>query len=93
MRESGELSLPPSFCITYMIINIYYPGEPVNIHIQSLINIIQKNNRVITTKKGKGKLSLFRGNGERVNTIYARKVTPRWEGDPLWRHFDGGGVK
>ena len=24
-----------------MIINIYYPGEPVNIHIQSLINIIQ----------------------------------------------------
>ena len=29
----------------------YYPGEPVNIHIQSLINIIQENNRVITTKK------------------------------------------
>ena len=37
--------------------NIYdhgknYPGEPVNIHIQSLINIIQDNNRVIGTKKG-----------------------------------------
>ena len=30
----------------------YYPGEPVNIHIQSLINIIQENNWVITTKKG-----------------------------------------
>ena len=52
-----------------MIINIYSPGKPVNIHIQSLINIIQDNNRVITTKKGKGKLPLFFGNGERVNPI------------------------
>ena len=42
----------PDFCITYMIMKKYYPGEPVNIHIQSLINIIQKNNRVIITKKG-----------------------------------------
>ena len=40
------------FYITYMIININYPGEPVNVHIQSLINIIQENNWVITTKKG-----------------------------------------
>ena len=32
--------------------NKYYPGEAVNIHIQSLINIIQDNNLVITTKKG-----------------------------------------
>ena len=37
-----------------MIINRYYPGEPVNIHIPSLINIIEENNRVITTKKGQG---------------------------------------
>ena len=29
----------------------YYPGEPVNILTQSLINIIQDNNRVVTTKK------------------------------------------
>ena len=29
----------------------YYPGEPVNINIKSLINIIQESNRVITTKK------------------------------------------
>ena len=43
--------LPTFFNITYMIINIYYPGEPVNIHIKSLINIIQENNWVITTKK------------------------------------------
>ena len=35
-----------------MIINRYYPVEPVNIHIQSLINIIQENNWVVTTKKG-----------------------------------------
>ena len=53
-----------------MIINIYYPGEPVNIHIQSSINIILENNWVITTKKGKGKLPLFCGNGERVIPIH-----------------------
>ena len=29
----------------------YYPGEPVNIHIQSLKNIIQENNWLITAKK------------------------------------------
>ena len=47
-----RIIVTPVFCITYMTINIYYPGEPVNIHIQSLINIIQENNWVITTKKG-----------------------------------------
>ena len=66
-----ENSRYPHFYITYMIINIYDPGGPVNIHIQSIINIIQENNLVITTKKGKGKLPLFRGNRERVNPIYA----------------------
>ena len=54
-----------------MIIHRYYPGEPVNIHMQSLINVVQDNNWLITTKKGKGKLPLFCGNGERVNPIYA----------------------
>ena len=49
----------------------YYPDEPVNIHIQSLINIIQDKNWVITTQKGKGKLPLFCGDGERLITIYA----------------------
>ena len=34
----------PNFCITYTIMKKYYPGELVNIHIQSLINIIQENN-------------------------------------------------
>ena len=52
-----------------MIINRYYPGEPINIHIQSLINITQYNNRVITTKKGKCKLPWFCGNGEQVIPI------------------------
>ena len=33
---------------------------------------MQENNWLITTKKDKGKLSLFCGNGERVIPIYAR---------------------
>ena len=43
--------------------NTHYPSEPVNIHMKSLINIMHENKWVITTKKGKGKLTLFRGNG------------------------------
>ena len=39
-------------------------------HVQSLINIIQDNHWVITTKKGKVKLPLFRGNGEQVIPFY-----------------------
>ena len=39
-----RILVTPIFNITYMIINIYYPGEPVNIHIQPLISIIQENN-------------------------------------------------
>ena len=35
------------------------------------MNIIQENNRVISTKKSKGKLSLFCGNGEWIITFYA----------------------
>ena len=42
----------PNFCITYTSMNKYYTGGPVNINIQSLINIIQENNGVNTTKKG-----------------------------------------
>ena len=53
-----------------MIIKTYYPGEPVNIHMQSLINIIQDNNWGITTKKGKGKFPLFCGNIEWVIPLY-----------------------
>ena len=55
---------------TYTIMKKIHSGEPVNIHIQSLINIIQENNWVITTKKGKNKLSLFCGNGKRVIPIF-----------------------
>ena len=50
--------------------NKYYTGEPVNIHIQSLINIIPENIRLINNIKGKGKLPLFHGNGERVVPFY-----------------------
>ena len=48
----------------------YYPYEPVNIHIQPLINIIQEENLIITTKRGKGKLPFLFGNEERVIYIY-----------------------
>ena len=61
VERTWKILVTPKFCITYMIIK-NYPGEPDNIHIQSLINIISENNWVITTKKGKGKLPLFCGN-------------------------------
>ena len=60
--------------IVYVIRKIY-PGEPVSIHIQKLINIIQENNWVITTKKSKGELPLFWGNGEQVIPIYSLWLT------------------
>ena len=47
------------------------------------MNIIQEKNWVITTKKGKGKLPLFRGNVERVIPIYDSKII-----DKYW-HFVG----
>ena len=59
--------------------NKCYKGETVNIHIQLLIDIIKENNRVITSKKGKGKLPLFRGNGKWVIPIdepHTRDISP-----------------
>ena len=54
-----------------MIIKNDYPCEPVNIYIQSFINITKEKNWVITKKKkGKGKLPLLCGNGEQITTIY-----------------------
>ena len=70
MREFGELSLRMIFRITYMIINKYYPDELVNKNIQSLINIFRRIIGLLPPKKGKGKLPLFHGNGERVIPIY-----------------------
>ena len=48
----GEFLLP--LICSYNICNDqkYYPGEPVNIHILSLLDIIQENNWVLITKKG-----------------------------------------
>ena len=63
-----RIIVTPNFLYNIYNNEKYYPGEPVNIHIQSLINIIQENNKVITTKKDKGKLPLFCGNGERLIT-------------------------
>ena len=41
---------------------------------KSWINIIQENNWVITTKKGKGKFPLFCGNVEQVIPIYGVNI-------------------
>ena len=48
----GEFSLPTIFLYNIYDHENYNPGEPVNIHIQSLIYIIQEKNWVNTTKKG-----------------------------------------
>ena len=74
IERTWRIIVTPDFCITYTIMRKYYPGEPVNIHIQLLLSIIQENNRVITTNNGKGKLPLFCGNGERVIPVYVSGV-------------------
>ena len=43
--------ITPIFHITYRMMKKYSAAESVYIHIQSLINIIQEDNLVITTKK------------------------------------------
>ena len=65
-----------------LLYNIYNleknSDKPVNIHIPSLIDIL---NRIpmdqLPPKKVKGKLTLFFGIGERVITIYAE----------TWKHY------
>ena len=69
-----------------ILYNIYnhekcYTGEPFNIHIQPLINIILDNNWGIATKKGKGKLPLFCGDGERIILIYGTRYLKGFIGD------------
>ena len=66
-----RILVTPNFSYNIYDHEKYYPDEPVNIHIQSLINIIQEKNWAITTKKGKGKLPLFCGNIERLIPVYA----------------------
>ena len=52
LEEYGEHLFSHIYCIKYTIMNKYYPGKPVNMNIQSRINIIQKKIWVITNKKG-----------------------------------------
>ena len=47
-----RILVTPKNIITYRIVNKYYPGETVNINIQSLLNNIRENSWVNTTKKG-----------------------------------------
>ena len=66
-----ELFLP-SIC-SYNIYDLQniFPGEPVYIHMQSLINIIQENNSVsYHLKKRKGKLPLLCGSREVLIPFY-----------------------
>ena len=58
-----RIFVTPNFSYSRYNHEKYYPDELVNIHMQSLINIIQENDWEIITKKGKGKLPLFCGNG------------------------------
>ena len=62
VERIGEFSLP-------QILNSIQVNQLI--YIQSLINIIQENNWIITIKKAKGKLPLFCGNGERLLPIYS----------------------
>ena len=55
--------------------NKYYPVKQVNLHIQSILNIKQEGNWVITTKIYKGKSPIFCGNGERVIPMYDKGIT------------------
>ena len=64
-----RILVAPNFCYDICNHEKYYPGEPVNIHKQSLINIIQENNCVIATKKGKVKSPLFCVNVEQLIPI------------------------
>ena len=70
VEKIWRIIVTPNFCITYIIKKKYYPNEPVNIRIQLLINIIQNNNWVISTKNTKSNLPLFSDDGERVIPIY-----------------------
>ena len=49
-----RIIITPDFLYNIYHNEISYPGETVNIHIQSLINMIEENNCAITTKKGQG---------------------------------------
>ena len=71
VERVGELSLPPIFHTTHMIMkNNIQVNQSIYIY-KALINMIQENNLVLSPKKGQGKLILFCGNGERVFPIYA----------------------
>ena len=74
VERVGEFSL--SLICSYSMYDHqkYYPGEPVTIHIRSLINMTQEENCLITTKRGRGELSLFCGNREWVIPFYGVDV-------------------
>ena len=52
IKRIWRILVAPNFPYNLYERKTIYPGEPVNIHIQSLIKIIQDKNREINTKKG-----------------------------------------
>ena len=56
----------------------YYPGEPVNINILSLLILSRINIGKLPPKKGKGELPLFCGNREQAIPIYGLGKMTQW---------------
>ena len=66
----GQLLLPPICLYNIHHYEKHFSCETVHIHIHSLINIIQGEIGLLPPKKGKGKISFFRVNLERLIPIY-----------------------
>ena len=87
LREFGEVLLPPNFHITYTTMKKYYPGEPVNIHIQ-IINKYYKGEQ----------LGNYHQKRVRVNYHYSvvrenwkSPFMPEGRGSTAGRHISRGG--
>ena len=83
----GELSLPPIF-ITYIIMrNIIHVNQLIYTYNQYLL-LSRRKIGWLSPKKGKGKLPLFRGNGETVIPIYVDDAARR-SSKQLWSQGKG----
>ena len=73
VERSGEFSLPSIFSYNIYNHQKYYPGETININVQSLIIISRIKIRSLPPKRVRGELPLFSGNVERVIPFYGEK--------------------
>ena len=86
----GEFLLPPIFCITYTVMKKYYTGEPINIHIQSSINIILENNRIITTKKREVQITNISWRRRKGNSHICPGANTPFTLEPILLELEGG---